>query len=180
MDGDQTGSSTQVPTTRRGRLMLYGGRLAAVLAAVASAVAIWGFFFRTPQQTPERYEGDISSSAEQQAFVDFTTAHAREIVRLEVWMAADTWPETEEKGSSEVSYFTVFFDCPPGVATPSVEAGCTGMEYQVTIDPSGDASIYYNQGANYLDGYFTVRPNAGSHQGILSTSLIAVRTEDVR
>lgn len=70
------------------------------------------------------------------------------------------------------------FDCPIGVASPSVEAGCSGMEFSISVDPSGDASFHYNQGARHLCGRFIVRPNPGSHQGILSTSLISVGTED--
>ena len=94
-------------------------------------------------------------------------------------MASDTAPALERHGSRDVSYFTVLFDCPKDVASPSVEAGCTGMEYSVVVDPSGGASFHYNQGANHLGGHFIVRPNPGFHQGILSTSLISVGTEDV-
>ncbi len=155
--------------------------LGGVLAAIASAIAIWAFFFRTPAQTSQdaaSYKGAINSATEQQRFIEFTSKHDGDIVRLDVWMHADMAKEIEKRGSREVSYFAIYFECPETAGEQSIEAGCTGMEYGVSIDPAGDAWYGYNQGANYLRGYFTVRANPGMHQGYLSTSLVSVRRED--
>jgi hypothetical protein len=179
--GGDTDADRETFAHRR-RARRVGQALVASSTVIGTVVAVWALFFRTPaesRQDPASFEGSVSAPAEQQEFVDFTSAHADKIVRLDVWMDADTWPETTELGGREVGFLMFFFDCPNGVTEPSIEAACTGMQYNIVLDPTGDASFVYSQGSTYLDGYFTVRPEAGMHQGILSTSLIPVRTEDV-
>jgi hypothetical protein len=149
----------------------------AVLGAIAAALAIWTFFFRG-HHVPD-FHGELNKLAAQQEFSDFVSDHADKVVHLSVWQSAKGPPPSYKAASGEkVRFLELYADCPLGVTVPSVQAGCTKVDYQVHIARTVDGRFYYDQGAIYLDGYFTVRPLHGAHQGVLAVDLVGVQAAD--
>jgi hypothetical protein len=148
-----------------------------VLGAIAAALAIWTFFLRG-HHVPD-YHGELNKLAAQQEFSDFVFDHADKVVHLSVWQSAEGPPPSYKAVSGkEIPFLELYADCPPDVTVPSVEAGCNRVDYQVHIAPTVDGRFYYDQGAIYLDGYFTIRPLHGIHQSVLVVDLVGVQAAD--
>lgn len=54
---------------------------------------------------------------------------------------------------------------------------CTGLQFGVQADDASASTYGYNQGFNYLKGYWLVRLNPGMRQGLGSVTLIAADPE---
>jgi len=128
------------------------------------------------------FSGEIGNLDEATPFVDFLVNHEGDIVYLDIYF--DSFPSGYEKPqaiSHGEDWFLVWFDCRelPVNETPNARH-CKGMNYNVTKQNDSDAIWGYNQGFQYLKGYWAVRSDFGMHQGMLSTTLTAVNTQDAK
>jgi hypothetical protein len=160
------------------RFKLIAGIVASLVAFAASLVAVISYF---GDKTPS-FSGPVGHLQESEEFIDFIYKHDAEIVYLDVYFDSSEFPPAVmERDSFGRKYFALWTDCrnlPEGEEPSSPY--CTGVEFGVQFDEKSESTYGYNQGFNYLKGYWAVRTNPGMHQGLLSVTLLAVNAEDSR
>lgn len=122
-----------------------------------------------------RFEGIVKGFEGADRIGRFLYEHKLQVVFLDV-----TIPEDEFEGDD--TFFAVFDHCEglhPG-EKPGVPK-CSGTNVVVEPAPHDTASpLVKSHDAYRLQGYFSIGPFDGPHQGLMGTTLRAVRPEDVK
>lgn len=125
------------------------------------------------------FSGEIEHFLSGNDLQEFLFAHDGKIVYLDVYF--DDLPDSNPEAiSSWEEGFTLWSNCIdlPTNQVPS-SMHCTGVSINVYDQDSPENIWGYNQGVQYLKGYWTVTAIPGMHQGLLSLSLNAASVRDL-
>lgn len=125
-----------------------------------------------------RFEGTITGLSGADKIGRFLYENKFKVVFLDVTIPADQFEGDEEK----LTFFAVFDHC-EGLA-PGEKPGvpkCSGTNVVVEPAPTDKASpLVKSRDAYRLEGYFSIGPFDGPNQGLMGTTIRAVRPEDVK
>ncbi len=119
------------------------------------------------------YTGAIGPLEQGIDFETFLFDHDGQVVYLDTYFPVTPDPNAVDVGEN---WFVLWTDCPelPVDALPGMQY-CTGTAVNVYVDGSPEHVWGYNQGFQYLKGYWSVTALPGMHQGQLSVNLTAAR-----
>ena len=144
-----------------------------------------------PSKKIPEFSGKIGSGSDSTAFREFIRSNDNKIVFLDVYIGGDSLNAKDRRDGVRVcdkssignqcneNMFTLLYDCSEqdyGGAMPP----CTGMNYRLNISDRSNNLFSYVQEAYYLKGFWSVRANPGMWQGIMSTTLTPVDTQDAK
>ena len=133
----------------------------------------------TSKAEPQRFEGEVGQLGKSAGLLSFLNNNDGKVVYLD--NRFDSLAITPDRVDENTQSLTLWQKCDglPAGQQPS-HLHCTGTSISIRGADGSDAIYGYNQGFQYLKGYWLVRANPGMHQGLLSITLTAVDVKDAR
>lgn len=133
----------------------------------------------TGKADPLRFEGEVGQLDHSAGLLDFLNSNDGKVVYLD--NRFDSLTVAANRVDENTQSITLWEKCDglPAGQEPTY-LHCTGTSILIRGADGSDSIFGYNQGFQYLKGYWSVRANPGMHQGLLSMTLTAVDVKDAR
>lgn len=145
----------------------------------------------SPSRKVPEFSGEIGSSSKSDAFREFVDQHDNKVVFLNVNIDGKSSSAEERANRVEIcdksrnsqcrdSSFLLYYKCSDDPSIGNAVGSCRGMNYVLNISADSNSLFSYVQGAYYLKGFWSVRANPGTSQGIRSATLTPVNIQDAK